>query len=109
MQINKQFFNLLPSIEEAKIEQMVYGRLFIPYTINGFYVMGADKIDDDYKLLVVEKWNTPFILKINYKEVMLSELTEKYDSLTFDSEWSEEYAINLFSKIGNLYKIKGVI
>jgi len=96
------------SIKQAKKEKKVYARLFIPYTINGFYVMGADKINNDYKLLVVEKWNTPFILKINYKEILLSELTKKYDSLTIDKEWKTENLSNIFNNVNNLYQVEGV-
>ena len=106
--MKQDFFNSLPSIKDAKMEQNVYGRLFIPYTINGFYVMGADKQENDYKLFVVEKWNTPFILKINYKEVLLSELTNKYKDLTFDTKWNKDHIKNVLGKIGNLYKVKGV-
>ena len=106
--MKKEFFDNLPSISKAKKEQKIYGRLFIPFTINGFYVMGADKISDDYKLFIVEKWNTPFILKINYKEVLLSELTNKYEDLTFDDKWSQDTLKNIFDKVKNLYKVVGV-
>lgn len=106
--MNKEFFDSLPSIQKAKKEKKIYGRLFIPYTINNFYIMGADKIKNDYKLFVVEKWNTPLILKINYKEVLLSELTGKYNSLKFDKEWQKKPLLEEFRKIGNLYNVKGV-
>ena len=101
--MNEEFFKSLPSIKQGKQEQIVLGRLFIPYTINGFYIMGADKQENDYKLFVVEKWNTPFILKINYKEVLLSELTNKYKNLTFDKKWNKNHIKNVLRKIGNLY------
>ena len=104
--IDKKLFENIPTIEEGKYEKKVYQRLFIPYTINNFYVMGADKIDDDYKLFVVEKWNTPFILKINYKIVLLSTLISKYDSLKADPKWKPTHLSKIFNKVGNLYKVK---
>lgn len=98
----------IPSIKQAKQEKIIYARLFIPYTINGFYIMGADKIKNDYKLFVVEKWNTPFVLKINYKEVLLSELKNKYNTLKLDEKWQNHPVIEVFNTVNNLYNIQGV-
>ena len=97
-----EMLNNIPSIENAKIEKKIYARLFIPYTINGWYIMGVDKLANDYKLFVVEKWNTPLILRINAKTILLSELVNKYDSLTFDENWNVDYAFNVFSNINGL-------
>lgn len=80
-------FDNMPSIEDGKKEQNVVARIFIPYTINGWYIMGADKTEKGYNILAIEKWNTPFILKVKEKILSLSELLNKYDNIQYDENW----------------------
>ena len=100
--IDKTFLENVPSIDEGKMEKKFYARLFIPFTINGWYVMGADKVGNDYKLFVVEKWNTPLVLRIYTKTVLLSELVGKFNTLKVDNEWNVVYAFSIFSNIKGL-------
>lgn len=86
-----------PNIKDGLKEGVLYQRLFIPYTLNGWYIAGCEKKDDDIKLLAMRKWNTPFVLTFKIQIVSLKELINKYDTLTLDSKWTKKHYNSKFS------------
>ena len=102
--MDKNFLKCVPSIEQAKIEKRFYARIYIPYSLTAWYVVGADDVCGDCKLFVVEKrFNWIFgLLKLNAKIVRLFELERDFDNLEVEQFGVSKYSFDVFEHINGL-------
>ena len=87
----------IPSLEKGLEEGKFYARLYIPYTLTWWLVVGKENVKGDINLLAIERRRGPILNRNKMQLFSLKNLLEFAPNLRIDDKWNMEKGKEIYN------------